>query len=175
MVNLQVQHQRTRQREVSITHIVAKSTNNVIGINNQLPWHLPKDLKYFKEVTMGKAMLMGRKTFNSLPNVLKGRTHLVLTREHSVKKDNVFFFDDIEKALKFSNDIYVIGGGEIFAQTMHLATDLLVTEVHTEIKGDTFYPNIDLGKWQLASSEFHTKDDKHPYDFTFKHYVTQLV
>lgn len=155
----------------NLTHIVAKSTNNVIGINNQLPWSLPKDLKYFKEVTMGKAMLMGRKTFNSLPNVLEGRTHLVLTRGYISKQENVIAFNDLEEALEFSNDIIVIGGCEIYKQTMHLATKLLVTEVHTEIQGDTFYPEIDLSKWRLFSSEYHTKDSKHPHDFTFKCYV----
>lgn len=155
-----------------LTHIVAKSINNVIGINNQLPWHLPKDLKHFKEKTMGKAILMGRKTLNSLPALLKNRTHLVLTRGYMPKLENVILFDDLEEALSHSNDIYVIGGGEIFRQTMHLATDLLVTDVEVEIKGDTFYPEIDLSKWQLVSAESHTKDDKHPYDFNFKHYVS---
>ena len=161
---------------IPIIHIVARSTNSVIGKEGMLPWHLPKDLKFFKEKTMGHCMVMGRKTFEGFPSPLKGRTHLVVSRSEAPANlpDNVVFLPTIEKALDWAKEkdtlVYIIGGGEIFSQTIGIATDLLITEVDTIADGDVYYPTLVNDEWDFVESEANTADEKHPFDFVFKHY-----
>lgn len=132
--------------------IVAKSINNIIGVNNSLPWNLPSDLKRFKEITMGKKILMGRKTFESLPFVLPGRTHLVLTtnKDFSSENENVIVYHDLEKLIEEFKDseeeVFVIGGGNIFSQFIDVTSKLYITEVLKKIEGDTHFPEIDYSK-----------------------------
>lgn len=132
--------------------IVAKSINNIIGINNSMPWNIPSDLKRFKELTMGKKILMGRKTFESLPFVLPGRTHLVLTtnKDFSYENENVIVYHDLEKLIEEFKDneeeVFVIGGGNIFSQFIDITSKLYITEVLKEIKGDTYFPEINYSK-----------------------------
>jgi len=161
---------------ISIIHIVARSTNGVIGKEGQLPWHLPKDLKFFKEKTMGHCMVMGRKTFEAFPSPLKGRTHLVISRTDAPEglPENVRFFKSVDEGIAYAKQhdtlVYVIGGGEIFTQTIDIATDLLITEVDTEVEGEVFYPALNSEEWELIQSEPQTADEKHPFNFAFKHY-----
>lgn len=133
--------------------IVAKSINNIIGVNNSMPWNIPSDLKRFKELTMGKKILMGRKTFESLPCVLPGRTHLVLTTNKNFSYDhkNVIIYNDLGKLIKEYKDakeeIFVIGGGKIYSELLNYTSKLYITEVLKEFEGDTYFPQVDYSKW----------------------------
>lgn len=128
--------------------IVAKSINNIIGVNNSMPWNIPSDLKRFKELTMGKKILMGRKTFESLPCVLPGRTHLVLTtnKDFSYDHKDVIIYNDLEKLIKeYENskeEVFIIGGGKIYSELLKYSSKLYITEVLKEFKGDTYFPEI---------------------------------
>lgn len=159
--------------------IVAKSINNIIGINNSLPWNLPSDLKRFKEITMGKKILMGRKTFESLPFVLPGRTHLVLTtnKDFSYENENVIIYNDLESLIKKFKDseeeIFVIGGGRIFSQFINVSSKLYITEVLKEINGDTHFPKIDPSKWiKTYESEIYEENN---IKFKFVNYLSKKI
>lgn len=138
--------------------IVAVSKNNMIGKDNSIPWFIPEDLKRFKEITMGKKMIMGRKTFESLPGVLPGRKHIILTRNKDYKVDNenveVYYdFDDLINKFKDSEEeIFIIGGSEIYNKFYKHANKLFLTEVDLEVDGDTTFPIIDLNEWNLVNS-----------------------
>lgn len=143
-----------------IALIAAVAKNGVIGANNDLPWNLPEDLKRFRALTVGKTVIMGRKTFDSiftrLGKPLPNRTNVVITRQTDIKlPDGVIVQSSIEDALRShgGSDIFVIGGGEIFRQTIELADTLYITHVHTEVEGDSHFPKIDLKKWKLVSDE----------------------
>ena len=133
--------------------IAAVSRNNCIGKNGKLPWHLPEDLKHFKELTTGKIVLMGRKTWESLPEQfrpLPKRKNIVITRqEHFLVPETVEVYSDIDTVLKKYSDqeIMVIGGAEIYAKTLPLADTLYITQVHQEVQGNAFFPEIDLKLW----------------------------
>lgn len=138
--------------------IVAVSKNNMIGKDNSIPWFIPEDLKRFKEITMGKKMIMGRKTFESLPGVLPGRKHIILTRNKNYKVDNesveVYYdFDDLINKFKDSEEeVFIIGGSEIYNKFYKHANKLFLTEVDLEVDGDTTFPTIDLNEWNLVNS-----------------------
>ncbi len=143
-----------------IALIAAVAKNGVIGAKNDLPWNLPEDLKRFRALTAGKTVIMGRKTFDSiyarLGKALPNRTNVVITRQTDIKMpEGVVVQSTIEDALRShgSSDIFVIGGGEIFRQTIDLADTLYVTHVHSEVEGDSHFPQIDPKKWQLVSDE----------------------
>jgi len=146
--------------------IVAVSQNNVIGSDNKLPWHIPEDLKKFKEITADFPMIMGRKTFESLPRILSGREHYVITRNSDYKtqnpvaekSDKVFVFNSLNDALekiKASDceKAFIIGGGEIYRSAIDFCDFLYVTEIKMDIKGDTFFPEIDPEKWEEMQRE----------------------
>ncbi|WP_432720618.1 dihydrofolate reductase [Jeongeupia wiesaeckerbachi] len=131
--------------------IAALAQNRVIGIDNTLPWHLPEDLKHFKALTMGAPMLMGRKTFESLPGLLPGRRHLVITRNADWRADGAEAFTSIESALNACADdekVFVIGGGEIYRQTLPLADALYLTEVSLSPVGDATFPDVPAHEWR---------------------------
>ncbi len=157
-----------------IVIIVAASENNIIGKDNDLLWHLPKDFKRFKALTTGHPIIMGRKTFQSLPGILPNRKHIVVTRNKNYSKEGVIVVASLEKAIavakKESEKIYIIGGGEIYKQSMEVADIIELTRVHADIKGDTCFPEIDMDSWKLSKSEKVAKDQKHKYDFTFLTY-----
>lgn len=155
-----------------ITIIAAAGENNALGKDNDLVWHLPDDFKRFKELTSGNYILMGRKTFESFPKPLPNRKHLIITRQKDYKvPENCFVFDTIENAIDFSKnqDIWIIGGGEIYKQSMEIADRIELTRVHSEFEADTFFPDIS-DEWELSNEEFHSKDEKHKYDFTYLTY-----
>lgn len=156
---------------LKITLIVAAANNNVIGVNNQMPWHLPNDFKYFKANTMGHSIIMGRKTYDSIGKPLPGRRNIVLTRDQDYQNPDVDIANSIPEVLNYCRDereVFILGGAEIYKQAVPIANKLLLTRVHTDIEGDTFFPNLDLSEWQLVSQDMHSKDEKHAYDFTFE-------
>ncbi len=145
-----------------LTLIAAVAKNGTIGDKNNLPWHLPEDLKRFKELTAGKTVIMGRKTFDSifarLGKALPNRTNVVITRQTDIKMpEGVIVQSSIEDALRSygSSDVFVIGGGEIYRQTIDKADKLYITHVEKEVEGDTKFPDINPEKWRLASTEKH--------------------
>ena len=158
-----------------LSFIVAASENNAIGRNNNLPWSLPEDLKFFKMTTMGKPVVMGRKTFEALGRPLPGRLNIVLSQNKDIHLPNsVLLFDNFNEALKHLESIgvdeaFIIGGGAIFELLLPVANRLYMTRVHTTIPdADTFFPNIDHTHWKLVWEEKHEADAKHLYPFTFQ-------
>jgi len=157
-----------------ITLIAAAGENNELGKDNDLLWHLPNDFKRFKTLTTGHYIIMGRKTFESFPKPLPNRTHVVITRNKDYDApDGCLIVNNLEKALEVSpknETIYIIGGGEIYKQSINIADCIELTRVHEKFEADTFFPEIDNSLWKLTSSEFHDKDEKHKYSFTFETY-----
>lgn len=154
--------------------IVAKASNNVIGNENDLIWHLPNDLKHFKNLTTNHPIVMGRKTYQSLGRPLPNRTNIVITRDSNFKDDKVVITysveEAIEKAKEINEDFFIIGGGNIYKQAMPFVDELYITEVHHEFDGDTYFPEIDEDVFEETSREHHLKDEKHPYAYSFVSY-----
>lgn len=153
--------------------LVAASENNVIGKDNQLPWHLPNDLKYFKNQTWGMPILMGRKTFESIGKALPGRKSIVITRNWDWRRENVEAVHSVEEAIGKaaaygSKEIFVIGGAEIFQTAFDRADRIYLTRVHHEFAGDAFFPEVSTQEWNLVQNRYCTADDKNPYSHTFQ-------
>jgi dihydrofolate reductase len=147
-----------------IVLVVARAENGVIGRDGTLPWHLPADLKHFKRVTSGTTMIMGRKTFESLPGLLPGRRHVVLTRDRSWRADGAEVVHSVEQALETAGKepVSVIGGAEIFALFEPLATAVELTEVHLAADGDTIMPAFAVARWRELGREAHPAQDGRP-------------
>ncbi|MCF6129150.1 dihydrofolate reductase [Flavobacterium sp. AS60] len=157
-----------------ITLIAAVAENYALGKDNQLLWHLPDDFKRFKNVTSGHYIIMGRKTFESFPNPLPNRTHVIITRQKKYSSENCIIVDSLNAAISVcpkDEEVFIIGGGEIYTQSIEIADKLDITKVHYSFDADTFFPEIDLNKWKLTSTEFHPKDEKNQFDFTFETYL----
>ena len=159
-----------------ISLVVAAAENNAIGKDNQLLWHLPNDLKFFKNTTWGMVVVMGRKTFEAVNKPLPGRINIVITRQTNWTAEDVITATDLNDALKKAEEtnckeIFVIGGGEIYKQSMAIANKIYITRVHTTLDGDTFFPAIDESKWALASNEDFETDAKHAYSYSFQVWV----
>ncbi len=155
-----------------ISFIVAKSENNVIGVNNTLPWHLKGDLQNFKKLTMGHHILMGRKTFDSIGKALPGRMSLVISNESRPNQDNVFWFNSIFRAIKTAerngeSELFIIGGEKIFKYALSLVDRIYLTEVKGEIKGDVYFPQLSLKNWKKISEQQFSKNADNDHDFTF--------
>ena len=157
-----------------ISLIVAAATNNAIGNNNQLLWKLPNDLKFFKNATWANAIVMGRKTFESLGNKpLPGRLNIVITRQQDWKAEGVSVVHSFDDAVIFAQshqykELFVAGGGELYKETITKADKIYLTRVHTEISGDTFFPEIDSNKWQMHTDLEFAADDRHAYAYSFQ-------
>lgn len=156
-----------------ISLVVAATENNAIGKNNQLMWHLPNDMAFFKNTTWGMPVIMGRKTFESLKKPLKGRTNIIITRNEMDNIGDVEIANNFQKALSVAEEteakeVFVIGGGEIFNMTIDQADIIYMTRVHTEMEGDVFFPEIDPGQWQLKQSTHFEKDNRHAYPYSFE-------
>jgi len=156
-----------------ISLIVAAAENNAIGKNNQLLWHLPNDLKFFKNTTWGMPVIMGRKTFESVNKPLPGRFNIVITRQADWKADGVIVASDLQDALKKAaetncKEFFIIGGGEIYKQAFQLADKIYLTRVHTEIEGDTFFPEVKETEWQLKENHDFEINDKHKFSYSFQ-------
>ena len=157
----------------TITLIAAASENNIIGKDNKLIWHLSDDLKHFKDLTKGHFVIMGRKTFESMPKALPNRTNVIITRKSDYKAENAIVVNSLEKALKVAekdDQPFIIGGGEIYKLSIDIADRVELTRVHTSIEGDTSFPEINLEKWQEVKREKRLKDEKNEYDFSFLRY-----
>ncbi|WP_396184806.1 dihydrofolate reductase [Flavobacterium sp.] len=153
--------------------IAAVAENYALGKNNDLLWHLPLDFKRFKEITSGHYIIMGRKTFESFPRPLPKRTHVIITRQKDFKYEGCVVAQDLEKAIAIcpkNEDLFIIGGGEIYAQSIHLADQLDITRVHHSFDADVYFPEIDPEVWELTSETFNPKDEKHLFDYTFQKY-----
>jgi dihydrofolate reductase len=156
-----------------LSHIVAVSENNIIGAKNELPWHLPNDFKYFKNKTWGMPVIMGRKSYESLKKSLPGRINIVVTKKTNWHPDDVFVVNDIDDAIEKAKEsdareIFIIGGGEIFKQTINIVSKIYLTRVHATVDGDTFYPELDKEKWKLIDQQSFPADEKNNYAYTFE-------
>jgi dihydrofolate reductase len=156
-----------------ISLVVAAAGNNAIGKDNQLLWHLPNDLKFFKNITWGMVVIMGRKTFEAVNKPLPGRINIVITRQPGWTAEGTITASDLTDALgkaKATNckEIFVIGGGEIYKQSMAIANKIYITRVHASLEGDTFFPVIGEDKWTLTSNEDFETDAKHAYAYSFQ-------
>ena len=160
---------------MTLSIIVAVSDNNVIGRNNDLPWHLPADLKYFKEKTMGHCVVMGRKNFESIPErfrPLPGRTNIVITRQPDYQPSGVLVAHSIDDAVEMAKrqgetECFITGGGEIFRQSVHLCDKIYLTRIHHDFEGDVFFPEINWKDWKEVSRKDIPHDEKNKYPFSF--------
>ncbi len=157
--------------------IVAQSTNRVIGKNNQLPWHLPADLAHFKKTTYNHPIIMGRATYQSIGRPLPKRTNIILTRNTTYNAPtSCKIAHNLDQALSHAKqtqakEVFIIGGAQIYAQTLPIADTLYLTQVHTTIEGDTFFPPIDPTQWKQISKKNHPADSTNPYAYTFIKYL----
>jgi dihydrofolate reductase len=154
-----------------ITLIVAVADSGVIGRDNSLPWHLPEDLKRFKRLTMGKPILMGRKTFESIGNPLPGRQNIVVTRDANYRREGVSIVNDVDGALRAAGmapEVMVIGGAELFRALLPRARRIHLTRVHGEIEGDVMWPALDDREWSVVEREAYAADERHRYAMTFE-------
>jgi dihydrofolate reductase len=151
-----------------LSHIVAVDKNWAIGKDNKLPWHLPEDLKFFKETTSGKIMIMGRKTFDSLGRLLPGRMHIVISRSPiESTKENLVYVSSLDKAIELANsmipkwpsEVFIMGGGEIYKQSMDLVDRLYLTQIDKVVDGDTFYPTPQLDLFTLESQNQYSTSE----------------
>ncbi len=160
---------------MKITLIAAVANNNVIGSENRLIWHMPVDLRRFKQVTMGHALLMGRKTFESIGKALPGRRNIVLTRQKKFRAEGVEVINSIQEAIKLTKsekDVFVIGGSEIYEQCINLyyTRRMIITRIYANFDGDAFFPDIDEDKWELEAIEEYEADEKNKYPYAFLKY-----
>ena len=156
---------------MKISLVVAVSENGVIGKDNRLLWRLSTDLRRFKEITTGHHMLMGRKTYDSIGKALPNRTTLVISRDPGLKISDSYTFTSVDDAIQFAKDrneteLCIVGGGDIFKQTLHLAEIIHLTIVHTEIEGDVYF-DYDDSSWEVVEKEFVPADAKNEYDSTY--------
>lgn len=159
-----------------LSTIVAIANNNVIGKDNKLIWHLPEDLKRFKQITTGKNIIMGRKTFESLGRVLPNRKHIILCNdmEMDIDNENVEILDDISKLDKYINsdeENFVLGGATIYKLLMPYVNKLYITKINQDFEGDVYFPEIKEAEWKEISKEKGLKNDENPYDYEYITYV----
>ncbi|MBN8679414.1 MAG: type 3 dihydrofolate reductase [Chitinophagales bacterium] len=155
-----------------ISAIVATAKHNVIGKDNQIPWYLPADLSYFKKTTLGHHIIMGRNSFHSIGRPLPKRTNIVVTRDPFFSADGVMVAHSVEEALGLAYDggeeeVFIIGGGEIYRETAELWDKIYLTRVDLEVDGDVFFPEINTEEWTETWSEAHQADEKNEHAFTF--------
>jgi dihydrofolate reductase len=154
---------------VKISLVVAVSKNWVIGNNNTLLWHLPTDLKHFKNITTGGTIIMGRKTFESIGKPLPNRVSLVVTTQKDYDAKGAIVVNSLEVALekcKHKDEVFIVGGGEIYKIALPIAQCIYLTQVHHNFDGDTFFPEIDFTQWHIDKKEHYPIDEKHAYAYT---------
>ena len=157
-----------------LTIIAAASTNNVIGFDNKLIWNIPKDLKRFKELTQGHSVIMGRKTFESLPCPLPNRRNIVVTRNKDYSPEGIEVFSSIEDAIDACREDlqpFIIGGGEIYSQTINFVDKIELTRVYKDYQGDAFFPDIPLDNFELANELVNYLDDDSSTKYSFLTYI----
>jgi dihydrofolate reductase len=161
---------------MTIAIMAAKARNNVIGKNNDLVWHLPADLKHFKKTTHGHYVIMGRKTFESLGRPLPGRLNIIITRNRDLFIEGAIVLANMQEALDLAESqhqqlVFILGGGEIYRQTMDQADVMFITEIHHEFEGDTHFPDISDRIWDEAERFDFPADDENPYPYSFVKYI----
>lgn len=162
------------QKNQTLTLIAAAAENDALGKDNGLVWHLPDDFKRFKKLTTSHHIIMGRKTFETFPEPLPNRIHVVITRDKNYKKFGAVVVHSLKEALELAkkdDQPFIIGGGEIYKQSLEYADKIELTRVHAEVSADTFFPHIDDHKWKVINEEHHPKDEKHEHAFTYLTYV----
>lgn len=161
---------------MKLAMIWAMSRNRVIGRNNALPWYLPEDLKFFKRVTMGKPLIMGRRTYESIGRPLPGRTNIVVSRNPEFEAEGVRVVPSLDEAITLAENIafidgaeeaIIMGGSEIYAQALPRADRAYLTQVHAEVEGDTFFPPFDIEQWHELGREDFQASGNNPYDYSF--------
>lgn len=156
-----------------VSTIVGVGKNNAIGRGNAIPWHLPADLKYFKKITTGHPIIMGRKCFESIGRPLPNRTNIIVSRNPDFEAEDCILVHSLSAGLVIAQErnfeeAFIIGGGEIYRRGLPLSQRLYVTYIDVEVlDADVFFPEIDPDHWAIVSQEAHTKDDKNPHDHTF--------
>lgn len=155
-----------------ISAIVAMSENRVIGNANRLPWHLPADLKHFKQITTGHPIIMGRKTFESIGKPLPNRTNIVISRDQHFKPQMTIVVSSIEEAIKeaaksTNDEIFIIGGAQIFEQSLALVNRIYLTIIHEDFMGNILFPELPKTEWKEIDRDFHGKDAENHYDYSF--------
>jgi dihydrofolate reductase len=155
---------------MKLSLIVAMAENRVIGRDNQLPWRLPADLKHFKQLTLGKPVVMGRHTWESIGRPLPGRTNIVVTRDDTYRADGALVAHSIDDAMRLAGEaeeVMIIGGATLYEQTIERADRIYLTLVHAEPDGDSRFPEIDPRAWRVMCNERLHADEKNPYDYDF--------
>lgn len=166
---------------MTVSLVAAVADNNVIGRDNKLPWYMPADLKFFKNLTMGHHVLMGRKTFDEIRKPLPGRVNVVITRQAQLNPEGVAIARSVDEAISKAEaahdpEIFVIGGAEIFRQALPRANRMYLTRIHFEPEGDTFFPEFDdVNEWKLVDVEHCEADEKNPYPYSFLTYERQAA
>lgn len=158
------------ESRANLSIIAALANNRAIGLDNRLPWHLPADLAHFKRLTLGKPILMGRKTWESLPGLLPHRTHIVVTRNPAFVAEGALVARNLDQALQLAGDVdevMIIGGANLYAQTLPIANRLYLTLVDTEVDGDAFFPPLDHTAWREVERERHDADQRHAFAYAF--------
>ena len=154
-----------------IALVVAIAENNVIGKDNQLIWHLPADLRHFKNITMGHPIIMGRKTYESIGKPLPGRTTIIITRQPDYNAEGCLVVNSVQEAVagakKLDEQAYIIGGAEIYRQALDLTDTIYLTRIHQSFNGDTFFPELKPDMWETVSEEHHEPDEKNKYSYSF--------
>jgi len=156
-----------------LSMIVAHANNRVIGKDNDMPWHLPADLAYFKKTTLGKPIIMGRKTFESIGRPLPGRQNIVISRDNNYQADGVDVVGSVDAALALVShveEVMVIGGGAIYQHCLASAQRLYITHIDADIDGDTYFPEYDLNVWKKVTSHVQASDEKNEYSLDFSVY-----
>jgi dihydrofolate reductase len=155
---------------MKISIVVAMDANGVIGRDNELPWHLPADLQHFKKTTMGKPILMGRKTWESIGRPLPGRTNIVITRDSDYQADGCVVVNSIDAAMAAAgeqDEVMVIGGAEFYRQVLPRADTLYLTRIHASFDGDTVFPELHVADWREVERSDQSADEKNPHDYSF--------
>ena len=161
---------------MTIAIMAAKARNNVIGKNNDLVWHLPADLKHFKKTTHGHYVIMGRKTFESLGRPLPGRLNIIITRNRDLFIEGAIVVANMQEALDLAESqhqqlVFILGGGEIYRQSIERADVMFITEIHHEFEGDTHFPEFSDRIWEEAERADFPADDENPYPYSFVKYI----
>jgi len=159
-----------KQKRPLISIIVAMAENRVIGSGNALPWHLPADLKHFKAMTMGKPIIMGRKTWESLPGKLPGRTHIIISTNPGYAAEGCEVVHSLDAALEIAGavpEVMIVGGAMLYAQALSLADRLYLTLVETQVEGDAWFPEYDPAQWREIARQRHSQDERNPHAYSF--------
>jgi dihydrofolate reductase len=156
-----------------LSAIAAVSLNNVIGKHNALPWHMPADMRFFKTTTMGHAVIMGRKTYQSFKKALRGRTNFVITRQKDFTLPDAFVVHSLSEAIKKAaetekEEIFILGGAEVYRESLPLLDRIYLTRIYAEVEGDAFFPPLDPGEWKLVTEDVHQPDEKNRYAYSFQ-------